>query len=290
MSIPARLIVLCLVTCLPASSRADRPKASSPREKLVPAGISRALIITGLPGDDAHEEQFAAIVKEWRTWLTDSLGFSAPEVRVLFGKEPRNGTGKPAAKDAVEKEIAALKQALQPNDRLWVFFLGHANYDGEHAYLHLPGRDLSAEELGKLFGALACREQVFWVTTPASGWFLKALSAKGRIVVTATVADDEYNETEFPQALVTVSKRSRAQLDANHDGEVSILELYTQIVAEVNERFGKDKRVPTEHAQLDDNGDGIGTEQPSADKPGDGKKPADGALAAKTFLPLKRPG
>src|SRR5438132_6503017 len=286
----ARVFVISLLAVLPARAGADLPKRSLAAATLLPTGTSRALIVAGLPGDDAHEEEFAGIVKDWRTWLTDALGFPASEVRVLFGKEPRNGTGKPASKDAVEREISQLKQILKPNDRLWVFFLGHANYDGDHAYFHLPGRDLSEQELGKLLGDLPCREQVFWMTTPASGWFMKALSAKGRIVITATVADDEYNETEFPYALATVAKRPMKELDTNKDGKVSILELYDLVVAEVNARFAKDKRVPTEHAQLDDNGDGIGTEQPGPDKASDGKKPADGALAGKTFLPLKRPG
>ena len=87
----ARVFVISLLAVLPAKASADLAQRAPPPAKLLPAGTSRALIITGLPGDDAHEEQFAAIVKEWRTWLTDSLGFSAPEVRVLFGKEPRNG-------------------------------------------------------------------------------------------------------------------------------------------------------------------------------------------------------
>ena len=104
MSIPARLIALCLVTCLPASSRAEPPRPSSAREKLVPVGISRALIIAGLPGDDAHEEQFAAIVKEWRTWLTDSLGFSAAEVRVLFGKAGEQRSTKATPGNAADRE------------------------------------------------------------------------------------------------------------------------------------------------------------------------------------------
>src|SRR5205823_8479943 len=140
------------------------------------------------------------------------------------------------------QEVAALRKALRPEDRLWVFFLGHGNHDGDHAYFHLPGSDFRGDELGKLFAGLQCREQVFWMTTSASGWFLKSLSAKGRIVITATVADDEFNETEFPHALATVLKRPHKELDTNRDGKVSVLELYQQTVAEVNARFNADKR------------------------------------------------
>jgi hypothetical protein len=141
--------------------------------------------------------------------------------------------------------------------------------------------------MGKLFADICCREQVFWMTTSASGWFVRALSAPGRIVIAATAADEEYNETEFPQALAAVARLPARELDADKDGKVSVLEVYRRTVKEVEARFAADRRVPTEHAQLDDNGDGVGTEEPVlADVPK--KKPtADGALAARTFLPLR---
>src|SRR5207244_7647541 len=138
--------------------------------------------------------------------------FPSSEVRLLFGKHGQQGLAKgPATREAVEKEVASLHKILKPEDRLWIFFLGHGNYDGDHAYVHLAGRDVPAEELGKLFAGLRCKEQVFWLTAPASGWMLRSFSAKGRIVISATLADDEYNETDFPYALAAVVKRSAAE-------------------------------------------------------------------------------
>ncbi|HJT76877.1 MAG TPA: hypothetical protein VJ739_06705, partial [Gemmataceae bacterium] len=156
-----------------------------------------------------------------------------------------------------------------------------------HARFHLAGPDLRDDELGKLFAGVACREQVFWVTGSAAGWFLRPLSAKGRVIIAATAADQEYNETEFPEALAAVSKLPPEKLDANRDGKVSVLEVYRRTVAEVEARFAADKRLPTEHAQLDDNGDGQGTEAPVAAGEPDKKPTADGARAARTFLPYK---
>ena len=68
---------------------------------------------------------------------------------------------------------------------------------------------------------------------------------------------------------------------------MSVLELYRRTVAEVEARFAADKRVPTEHAQLDDNGDGVGTEEPVVEPIGDKKPTADGQLAARTILPFR---
>jgi hypothetical protein len=246
------------------------------------AGKSRALIVVGLPGDAEHETQFADTARQWRDWLANSLGF---EVTVLFGRSGQPTLAKDAATRAtIESAAADLKKSLRAEDRLWVFFLGHGDYDGERASFHLPGRDLHAADLGKLFAGIPCKEQVFWMTHSASGWFLKLLSAKGRIVITATAADEEYNETEFPHALATAV----AKLKVKDGDKVSILDLYRRTVAEVEARFAADKRVPTEHAQLDDNGDSIGTEEPILEKTGDKKPTADGQLAARTFLPFRK--
>jgi hypothetical protein len=239
---------------------------------------NHALVVVGLPGDEEHEKLFADTARQWRDWLTDSLDF---EVTVLFGRSGKPSLANaPATRAAIERALADLKKSLRAEDRLWVFFLGHGDYDGERASFHLPGRDLHPDDLGKLLAGIACKEQVLWLTHAASDRFVKSVSAKGRIVIAAT-GDEEYNETEFPQALATVIGKLRA----DSGQKVSILELYRRTVAEVEARFAADKRVPTEHAQLDDNGDGKGTEQPVVEGDGDKKKPtADGRLAARTFL------
>jgi hypothetical protein len=257
---------------------AENRTAAGPQ---VEAAKNRALIVVGLPGDGDHEKLFADMAQQWRKWLTDSLDF---EVTVLFGRSGKPPLANaPATRAAIEGAIADLKKALRAEDRLWIFFLGHGDYDGERASFHLPGRDLHADELGKLCAGIACKEQVFWMTHAASDRFLKPLSAKGRIVIAAT-ADEEFNETEFPQALATVV----GKLHADKGDKVSILELYRRTVAEVEARFAADKRVPTEHAQLDDNGDGRGEEQPVVEPVGDKKPTADGRLAARTFLPFRQ--
>jgi hypothetical protein len=273
------LVALSLVSTRPAFA-ADNPPAS-------PEPSGRALIVVGLPGDDEHEALFHRTARRWRDWLTGPLRFPADGVRILFGKSPKDDLGSgPATREAIKEEVEALKKALRPDDRLWVFVLGHANEDEGHAFLHLPGPDLRDDEFAALFRGLGCREQVFWLTTAASGWFVPPLAAKGRIVVAATERDKEFNETEFPHALADVSALPSARLDVDGDGRVSVWELFVRAVEAVQARFAEDKRAPTEHAQLDDDGDGLGVEapDPSAAKP-DAPKANDGALAKKTFLP-----
>ena len=98
------------------------------------------------------------------------------------------------------------------------------------------------------------------ITSSASGFFLKPLSTPGRVAISATEADQEVNETLFPHALVEVLSAPPPEADRDKDGALSVFELYLAVVADVTRRYVEDELIPTEHAQLDDNGDGRGSE------------------------------
>jgi hypothetical protein len=141
-----------------------------------------------------------------------------------------------------------------------VIVLGHTYYDGRHSHLNLPGPDMDERAFAKLFEGLKAREQVFLITTPASGFYLKPLAAAGRVVITATEPDQEVNETLFPLAFADVLAAPPDGTDRDKDGKISVFELYLAVVANVMTRYVEDENLPTEHAKLDDNGDGHGSE------------------------------
>ena len=188
---------------------------------------------------------------------------------------------------------------MAPDDSIWVIVMGHCYYDGRHSYLNLPGPDLDERAFGKLFEGLNAHEQVFMITTSASGFFLKPLSARGRVVITATEPDREVNETLFPIALASVLAEPPEGTDRDKDGTISLFELYLAVVADVMKRYIDDENLPTEHARLDDNGDGHGTElqeqylppelggRAGKETPKLGPKD-DGALALKVSLTTAR--
>lgn len=273
------------------------------------AGTKRALIVCGLPGDDEHRTLYAGDVEKIVKALTGSYGFAAPDVFLRFGEAAKDGDG-PALKasrglsdrQGIEADVAELRKRLGPDDTLWVVVLGHGHYDGRHSHLNIPGPDLDERAFGALFAGLKAKEQLFVVTTPASGFFLKPLAAPGRIVVAATEADQEVNETIFPHALADALAAPPSQIDRDKDGAVSVLELYLAVVEDVLKRYADDENLPTEHARLDDSGDGYGTELqedflPPETKDSEKKQDAakkrpprtlgpkdDGFLAGRTFL------
>lgn len=290
----------------PDASSTDRPAAQATDRPAEPAGERKVLILVGLPGDEAHATLFQQTVRAWQTWLTEQLGCNPENILLLSGRDPSPEPNRsPATQEAIQQHVEQWKKGLQPGDSLWVFLLGHANDFENRAYFHLPGPDLDDRRLGAIFADVSCREQVFWLTHACSGMFLKALSKPGRVVITATTPEAEINETEFPQALAAVITRDPHTLDTDQDQRISLREVFDATVREVDMIFQSDMRTPTEHALLDDNGDGQGTEssdlakpiEPEENDPPDGAteptiQPVagpsrDGLFAAEIFLPWK---
>jgi hypothetical protein len=240
---------------------------SSPGTGSATVGTRRALIICGLPGDNEHKKLFTATVEKLHKALTQRYGFPETEVLVRLGVKGQSGDGPALAKarglsdrEGITADIDELRKRVRAEDTLWVIVIGHGHYDGRHSHLNIPGPDLDERAFAKLFEGIKAREQVFFITTPASGFFLKPLAAPGRIVITATEADLEVNETLFPLALAEVLDAPPDGIDRNKDGKISVFELYLAVVANVMQRYVSDENLATEHAKLDDNGDGHGSE------------------------------
>jgi hypothetical protein len=300
--IPAALTAVIATSTAPAVDLPP-PPPQAVRAVEQDEGVRRfALIVVGLPGDDEHAGLFRQTAGDWRGSL-NALGVRDDRLFVVAGShEGDRLTG--ASGENVREAVARVTEQLRTDDALWVFFLGHGSHDGQHAWFHLPGPDLHEGDWADLFARINCREQVFWFTQSASGGFVRALSRPDRIVIAATAPTGEVNETRFPHVLADVLRNAGPEMDADEDGRLSVLELFRATNARVASYFEENELAATEHAQLDDNGDGRGSEAEGLIEPGveqhvgesvpdsrrSGDRPAyvtpriDGALAAETYI------
>ena len=258
----ATLLFLTLPALLGQTPTGPSPTPSAPS-----SGIRRALVICGLPGNDEHRALYAGAVEKVARALIDRCGFEATNVWVRFGDEPKDDDG-PALKGSrglstrenLAGDAEALLKVSTPDDAAWVIVLGHGHFDGRRSHLNLPGPDLTDSAFARLFDGIKAKEQVFFITTSASGFFLKPLASPNRVAISATEPDQEVNETLFPLALADMLSAPPPEVDRDKDGALSVFELYLAVVADVMRRYVEDELIPTEHAQIDDNGDGRGSE------------------------------
>lgn len=233
-----------------------------------PESTRRVLILCGLTGDADHHRAFADMIEKLHAGLSSKLGVAPENITVLFGDEPDEKDPElirksaRSTKEEVEAAVASFISATQPDDSAWVFVIGHAHYEGRNAWWNLPGPDIAQADFGKLFESLKAREQVFFMTTSVSGLYIKPLSAPGRVVISATEADWETNETEFPFKLTELltTPPTTAELDADKDGTLTLFDLYITTARSLAQSYADRMLLATEHALLDDNGDGRGTE------------------------------
>jgi hypothetical protein len=267
----------------------------SPRQR-------HALILCGHPGDAEHAKSFAESVTKLGEGLAKTIGIPPERQHLLFGAEkPKDlpGATGPATREAIVAAIVEVRKSLRPEDGLWVICLGHGHHDGRQAWWNLPGPDLSALEFGKLFTEINCREQVFVMTSSLSGYFVAPLARRDRVVIAATEADAETNETKFPAlfAQVLAAGLDPAEHDVDKDGRLTLFDLFVVVGKEIAQNYASAEQLATEHQQLDDDGDGIGHELQNAYLPEEqggtppGKKASrrphrDGVRAAQVGLSL----
>jgi hypothetical protein len=232
------------------------------------AGESRwALIIVGHPGDDEHAGSLSTVAEQIRSALKDRFGFGEANIWTWSGvesnatREKSSSSRGPATRAALVKDVEELRRMIRSDDELWVFVAGHASYADRTVSLNLPGPDVSAVTFAEWFVPFNCRRMVFVLTTPLSGYFVKPLATPGRVVITATGNDLENNETLFPSSLAKLlGTFPDDEHDIDKDGRQTLLDLYVAVARDVKARYETDELLATEHAQIDDNGDGLASE------------------------------
>ena len=222
-----------------------------------------AVIINGAGGEAVYAKQFEEWTGQLSSVLSAKLGFDAKQLTVL----------KAATAEDVKRTFSTLKTQLDANNVIYLFFIGHGSFDGKESKFNLVGPDLSATEYNALLSSLPTHRIVVFNMSSASGEFVKSLSAKGRIVVTATRSGQETNATRFPGFLIAALNARDA--DTDQDGHTSVLEAFVYANRLTADFYKQAGRLATEHAMFDDNGDGVGREK---------LEQGEGLLARATYL------
>ncbi|MCO8122427.1 hypothetical protein NHH03_11830 [Stieleria sp. TO1_6] len=230
----------------------------------------RMLICCGLPGDDDHRQKMTTACQKLILASQSVLGVEPGDLRVLAGDQQMVDTLSSdhsavqlCQRETIQSELEQAGKQLGPNDGYWVILIGHAHPYGVESQLNIAGPDINQQDFARWTDAIRCREQVYWMTQPISGFWIKPLAREGRIVISATEADLEFTGTEMPYALADVmtgDAENQVLEDIDGDSVLSLLDLYLATNLEVASRFRAIDRLQTEHGQLDDNGDGRGSE------------------------------
>ena len=219
------------------TARAESPQASNQ---------TSVIIVVGAAGEEDYGKEFERWASLWSS-ACDNGGAR----HITIGLENTNATP-----DLEGLKAAVAAEANDTSDELWLVLLGHGTFDGKEAKFNLRGPDLSATDLAAWLRPFK-RPLAIINCAASSAPFLNKLSASNRVIITATRSGYEQNYARFGRYLSESIADPQADLDK--DGQTSLLEAFLMAARRVDEFYASEGRLVTEHALLDDNGDGLGT-------------------------------
>ena len=218
------------------------------REDGTSTNRATVLVVTGAGGGEEYEQAFASWAGHWSR-AAEKAEATLISVGPSSGVET-NKTDKELFRDALSAE------SKRGSGELWIVLLGHGAFDRRSAKFNLRGEDISAAELAKWL--IPFRRPVAVIAAfSSSGPYVARLAGEDRVVVSATKSGDEINYSRFGQFVSEAIGDAGADLDK--DGQTSLLEAWLTASRKVEEWYESEGRLATEHALLDDNGDGKGT-------------------------------
>jgi len=209
-------------------------------------GAATVIVVVGAPGEEEFGKNFETWAGLWKK-ATREAGANF----ISIGLSGTNG-----ASDSDRLKQTLIGERKESPEELWLVLIGHGTFDGKEAKVNLRGPDLSAADLAEWLKPFR-RPLAVIDCASSSGPFINKLSATNRVIVSAARSGYEQNYARFGQYFAEAVADSEADLDK--DGQTSLLEAFLMASRRVAEFYNTAGRLASEHALLDDNGDGLGT-------------------------------
>lgn len=204
------------------------------------------IVVAGAAGEAEFATGFTEQLATWR-----KVAGQANARLIAIGEDAgETPTDHDRLKDAVAAETKA------GSSELWIVLVGHGTFDGKEAKFNLRGPDVSTAELAEWLKPFK-RPLALVDTASSSAPFMAKLAGPGRVVITATRSGYEQNFARFGKYFAEAIADPQSDLDK--DGQVSLLESFLSAAHRTNDFYKTEGRLATEHALVDDNGDGLGT-------------------------------
>jgi hypothetical protein len=234
---------------------------------------THVVIVVGIGGTAEYRDSFHAEASRIYTALVEQHGLAAEDV-VYLGENVAvapDMISDRATRASVLQKLGEISQRAGPADRVMVVMIGHGTESAGEPAFNVSGPDLTPTDFGLAAVAFPTQALALVNTGSASGGWVQPLAGPNRVIIAATRTTREQNATEFGQFFAEALAGEGSDLD--HDGRVSLLEAFMYARDEVARYYEEQNEMLTEHAVLEDDGDGRGISDA-------GLESADGRLAS----------
>jgi hypothetical protein len=235
------------------------------------------VILAGASPEEGYGDQIRRWCLKLYDILTEDYGYPPDDIILLMDgtdseDERISGDNR---RDILQESVKALAEKVRPGDQLFFFLIGHGTSDDEEAKFVLTGPDISGQQFAAILQSFSAQNVVVVNAASSSYPFCKVLTGPGRVLVSATRSRAEKYNTIFAQYFIAALDARAGDRDKNR--RVSVWEAFIFASNSVKKWYADQKRIPTEHATLEDNGDGIFSLDP-------GPGQDDGSLAQIAYL------
>jgi hypothetical protein len=286
----ARLAVLVAAASLmtvaaPAMAQRTLDGEQAPWFRESPDASKYFFIITGAAASDEIRDRY----HRWSINLADTLateyGYAEDHIILLLddgSSEMRTShIDGSSRREDIERQINALQNRVKQGDQVTFFLIGHGSSTGSESKFNIVGPDITGAEFAEWLGGFAQQDIVVVNTTSASYEFSRELSTRGRVVISATRSRAERFDPMFAGFFIEALQERKGDRDKNN--RVSMLEAFNYARNSVEAWYREQGRLATEHAVLDDSGDGMFSMEPAPTM-------ADGQLAEIAYIDVRAAG
>lgn len=252
----------------------DAQSGSKPTEKQ----NTYVVVVSGINRDPNERQVKDKAVVNLRKFFLDNAKVESKRLRVLVDKNSsvRKGS-KISTAENLKKTMDSLAATIKPTDRFIFYYVGQANVVVDTLRLNLPGKDITHKQLGKWIEQIKTSSILIVLDCPGAGLAAKAMTGEGRIIICGSRSDQRYS-TRFSEYFIPALGDSKSDTDG--DGRVSLLEAFTSASKKLDDFYRQRYLLTTETPVLEDNGDGVASQQPWRYK----QNKKDGLATSKFFL------
>lgn len=265
------LIMLSLQAPGTIATAAAEPEIDKP-------GDTYVIIASGINRDPEERQAKDKAVMGLRKIFTEYAQIDPKRLKVLVGENSfARKNAQISTSENLLKAIAETAKTVKPNDRFIFYYIGQANIVASKLRFNLPGEDMTHQELSKQLKKINPAQMLIVLDCPGAGLAVKSMAGPNRIVICGARSDQPYSP-RFSEFFLPAILDNTADTDG--DDRVSLLEAFTLTSKNINDLYEKQDLLKTETPILEDDGDGIPSQQPwryMLDK-------NDGLVASKFFL------
>jgi hypothetical protein len=231
------------------------------------------VICGGILQETQASQEQARTIAGLSQFFVDGLGIDRKSVDILCDVQSQayDANAAPCTRASLERTLKHVATHSGPLDRFVYYYTGQANRAADTLRLNVRGPDIVHSELVQWLNAIKAKQKLIVLDCPCAGLAVQDLTDPNHIVI-CSARSDQYDSPRFSSYFVP----NLLKWEAAEGSGIPLLEIFQATCRDLDTHYAQAKCYKSENALLEDDGDGVPSQQPWLFK----QSGKDGARAA----------